>query len=243
MAKKTLAFEIGTEELPAFDLHNATIQLEKLAKSAFDAAGIGYETISVHSTPRRLIVLATQVPEQTEAIEEVFKGPAVKIAFDDQGNPTKAALGFARGKGVDPANLERREDKGVAYVYATKLTPARRIADLLPDLLLGLITGLSWPRPQRWGTLSDQFRRPVRWLLALLGSEVIDVRFAGLVAGNTTPALLRFQMLMSCFPFLSVRMWLPPKKNARQSFAGKSKKLRRKRAWLPICLIKSWQKW
>lgn len=186
MATKTLAFEIGTEELPAFDLHNATIQLEKLAKSAFDAAGIGYETISVHSTPRRLIVLATQVPEQTEAIEEVFKGPAVKIAFDDQGNPTKAALGFARGKGVDPANLERREDKGVAYVYATKLTPARRIADLLHDLLLGLITGLSWPRPQRWGTLSDQFRRPVRWLLALLGSEVIDVRFAGLVAGNTT---------------------------------------------------------
>ena len=186
MANKTLAFEIGTEELPAFDLHNATIQLEKLAHEAFDAAGISYESIAVHSTPRRLILIATQVPEQTEAFEDVFKGPSAKIAFDAEGNPTKAALGFARGKGVDAADLERREENGVEYVYATKSTPAKRIADLLPDLLLGLITGLSWPRPQRWGALSDQFRRPVRWLLALLGSEVVDVHFAGLTAGNTT---------------------------------------------------------
>ena len=140
----------------------------------------------MHSTPRRLILIATQVPEQTEAFEEVFKGPSAKIAFDAEGNPTKAALGFARGKGVDAADLERREENGVEYVYATKSTPAKRIADLLPDLLLGLITGLSWPRPQRWGALSDQFRRPVRWLLALLGSEVVDVHFAGLTAGNTT---------------------------------------------------------
>ena len=140
----------------------------------------------MHSTPRRLILIVTQVPEQTEAFEEVFKGPSAKIAFDAEGNPTKAALGFARGKGVDAADLERREENGVEYVYATKSTPAKRIADLLPDLLLGLITGLSWPRPQRWGALSDQFRRPVRWLLALLGSEVVDVHFAGLTAGNTT---------------------------------------------------------
>ena len=93
MANKTLAFEIGTEELPAFDLHNATIQLEKLAHEAFDVAGISYESIAVHSTPRRLILIATQVPEQTEAFEEVFKGPSAKIAFDAEGNPTKAALG------------------------------------------------------------------------------------------------------------------------------------------------------
>ena len=116
MANKTLAFEIGTEELPAFDLHNATIQLEKLAHEAFDAAGISYESIAVHSTPRRLILIATQVPEQTEAFEEVFKGPSAKIAFDAEGNPTKAALGFARGKGVDAADLERREENGVEYV-------------------------------------------------------------------------------------------------------------------------------
>lgn len=186
MATQTLAFEIGTEELPAFDLHNATLQLDKLARTAFDAAGISYADIAVYSTPRRLILIATEVPEQTEALEEVFKGPSAKIAFDEQGNLTKAALGFARGKGVDPVSLERRTEKGTEYVYATKFTPAKNIADLLPDLLHGLITGLSWPRPQRWGTLSDQFRRPVRWLLALLGTRVVKVEFAGLRAGNTT---------------------------------------------------------
>lgn len=185
-ATQTLAFEIGTEELPAFDLHNATIQLEKLAHTAFDAAGISYEAISVYSTPRRLMVMVSGVPEQTQALEEIFKGPSVKIAYDEQGNLTKAALGFARGKGVDPASLYRKEEKGVEYVFATKNTPAKRIATMLPDLLLGLITGLSWPRPQRWGTESAQFRRPVRWLLALLGTEVIPLDFAGLCAGNTT---------------------------------------------------------
>ncbi len=186
MATQTLVFEIGTEELPAFDLHNATIQMEKLARSAFEGAGIAYGGIAVYSTPRRLILEVTEVPEETEALEEVFKGPAVKIAFDDEGNPTKAALGFARGKGVDADQLQRREDKGVEYVYAVKRTPAKHIADLLPELLRGLITGLSWPRPQRWGDLSDQFRRPVRWLLALLGTEIIEVTFAGLVSGRTT---------------------------------------------------------
>lgn len=186
MATQTLAFEIGTEELPAFDLHNATLQMEKLAKTAFESAGIAYDEISVYSTPRRIILIATEVPEETEALEEVFKGPAVKIAFDAEGNPTKAALGFARGKGVDADDLERRVDNGVEYVYATKRTPAKRIADLLPELLRGLITGLSWPRPQRWGSLTDQFRRPVRWLVALLGTEVVDVQFAGLTAGTTT---------------------------------------------------------
>ena len=108
MATQTLAFEIGTEELPAFDLHNATIQMDKLARDAFAAAGIPYKDISVYSTPRRIILIATEVPQETQALEEVFKGPAVKIAFDSEGNPTKAALGFARGNGVDASQLERR---------------------------------------------------------------------------------------------------------------------------------------
>ena len=186
MTTQTLAFEIGTEELPAFDLHNATIQMDKLAHAAFEEAGIPYGEISVYSTPRRIILIATEVPEVTQALEEVFKGPSAKIAFDENGNPTKAALGFARGKGVDPRELERREEKGVEYVFATKRTPEKHVVDLLPTLLHGLITGLSWPRPQRWGTGTDQFRRPVRWLLALLGTNVVNVEFAGLCAGNTT---------------------------------------------------------
>jgi glycyl-tRNA synthetase beta chain len=186
MSTQTLCFEIGTEELPAFDLHNATLQLEKLAATSFDNAGISYGEISVYSTPRRLILLVSEVPETTQALDETIKGPAARIAFDEGGNPTKAALGFARKQGVEPTCLERREENGTEYVFAIKHTPAKRIADMLPDILHGLITGLSWPRPQRWGSYSDTFRRPVRWLLALLGSEVVNVKFAGLSAANTT---------------------------------------------------------
>ncbi len=91
MAMRTLAFEIGTEELPAFDLHAATLKLEGIVRSAFDAEGIPVGGIEVYSTPRRLAVVVEGVPERTEKIEEVFRGPAAKIAFDADGNPTKAA--------------------------------------------------------------------------------------------------------------------------------------------------------
>lgn len=186
MANKMLTFEIGTEELPAFDLHAATEQLGGLARDAFAAANIPYGEIEVFSTPRRLIVTVTEVPEATEAFEEVFRGPSAKIAFDAEGNPTKAALGFARGKGVDASALERRDENGVEYVYAVRSVESRNVAELLPELLANLITAISWPKTQRWGSLEDRFSRPVRWLFAMLGEEVVPVRFAGLEAGNLT---------------------------------------------------------
>ncbi len=186
MANKTLAFEIGTEELPAFDLHAATGKLGGLAASAFDAAKIPHGDIAVYSTPRRLIVVVSDVPEATEASVEEFRGPAAKIAFDENGEPTKAAVGFARGKGVDPATLERRDENGTEYVYAVKQTPSLDVAALLPDLLGNLITAIPWPKSQRWGSRHEQFSRPVRWLFAMLGDVVVPVQFAGLQAGNTT---------------------------------------------------------
>ena len=186
MANKTLAFEIGTEELPAFDLHNATVKLGDLAKDALDGAKIPHGDITVYSTPRRLIVTVADVPEMTEASVEEFRGPSAKIAFDENGQPTKAALGFARGKGVDASALERRDENGVEYVYAVKETPAVDVASLLPELLGALITAIQWPKSQRWGNRREQFSRPVRWLLALLGETVVPVEFAGLFAGDTT---------------------------------------------------------
>lgn len=182
----TLAFEIGTEEIPAFDLHRATLQLEKLVPEALDAVRIPHGDVAVYTTPRRLIAIVADVADETEALEEVFRGPSVKIAFDADGNPTKAATGFARGKGVDVDALERREENGVEYVFATKSIAARDVAELLPGVLEGVITGTSWPKSCRWGTTSEYFSRPVRWLVALLDERVIPVRFAGLTAGNLT---------------------------------------------------------
>lgn len=182
----TLAFEIGTEEIPAFDLHRATQQLEKLVPEALDQVRIPHGDVAVYTTPRRLIALVSDVAEATEALEEVFRGPSAKIAFDADGNPTKAAMGFARGKGVEVDALERREEGGVEYVFATKSVEARDVAELLPGVLEGVIAGISWPKSCRWGTTSEYFSRPVRWLLAMLDERVIPVEFAGLTAGNLT---------------------------------------------------------
>ena len=186
MANKTLAFEIGTEELPAFALHAATEKLPELVASLMDAAKISHAGIEAYSTPRRLIAIVHDVPEKTEASEETFRGPAAKIAFDAEGKPTKAALGFARGKGVDASALERRDENGVEYVYAVKTTPSLDVAGLLSDALHEAITGIAWPKSQRWAAYREQFSRPVRWIVALLGDAVVPLSFAGAESGRTT---------------------------------------------------------
>lgn len=182
----TLAFEIGTEEIPAFDLHRATLQLEKLVPAALDEVRIPHGVVEVYTTPRRLIMLVSDVADTTEALEEVFRGPSAKIAFDAEGNPTKAAAGFARGKGVDVASLERREENGVDYVFAMRSVPARDVAALLPNVLQSIILNISWPKSCRWAARSEYFSRPVRWLVAMLDEVVIPVEFAGLTAANVT---------------------------------------------------------
>ena len=182
MEKRTLAFEIGTEEIPAFDLAGAVKQLSTMVPSLLDDAAIPHGAVKIFSSPRRLIVIAEEIPEATEEKNEVFKGPSAKIAFDAEGNPTKAAQGFARGKGVDPSSLVVED----GYVYARTHTPSVNVASLLSSVLNKIIHGLSWPRSQRWGVQSEYFTRPVRWIVALFGNEVIDFTFAGLVAVRTT---------------------------------------------------------
>ena len=182
----TLAFEIGVEEIPAFDLDSANKQLEKMVPEALKAARIPFEKVEIHSSPRRLIVMAYGVADATEALVEEYKGPAAKIAFDADGNPTKAAIGFARGKGLSLENLERREVKGVEYVFATNNIPATPVADLLPEILAGFITALKWPRSQRWAAYGEYFVRPVRWIVAMLDDVVLPVSYAGAVSGNAT---------------------------------------------------------
>lgn len=184
--KHTLAFEIGVEEIPAFDLDSANKQLEKMVPAAFADARIPYDSIEIHSSPRRLIVMAYGVADATEALVEEYKGPAAKIAFDADGNPTKAAIGFAHGKGLSPESLERREVNGTEYVFATKNIPATPVADLLPDVLAGFITAIKWPRSCRWAAYREYFVRPVRWIVAMLDDVVLPVSFAGAESSNFT---------------------------------------------------------
>lgn len=182
METATLAFEIGVEEIPAFDLKHATTQLATLVPSLLDEAAIPHGEVEIYDSPRRLIMIVHEVPQATEAKSEVFKGPSAKIAFDESGAPTKAAMGFARGKGLDAADLVVED----GYVYARVETPSVQVATLLPQVLDDIIHGISWPKSQRWGSHHEWFSRPVRWLVALFGTEVIPYHYAGLTAGNKT---------------------------------------------------------
>ena len=184
--KETLAFEIGVEEIPAFDLKGAVEQLKKMVPAAMSNLNIPFGDTEIYSSPRRLIVLVHDVARETEAKDEEFRGPAVKIAFDAQGAPTKAAQGFARGRGIDVSELTRKFEGDTEYVYATCHTDAKNTVDLLPDALLSLITGLSWPRSCRWASRRELFVRPVRWIVAMLGNSVIPLEFAGVHASNKT---------------------------------------------------------
>ncbi len=183
---RMLAFEIGVEEIPAFDLLDAVGQLEKKVPTILDDARIPHGAVKIYNSPRRLIVLVSDVAVATEAETEVFKGPAVKIAFDEVGQPTKAAIGFARGKGLGVEDLYREEQCGTEYVFVKREVPSIKVATLLPEVLESIIHCIAWPKSQRWGSEREYFSRPVRWIVALFGDEVIEFEYAGLTASNKT---------------------------------------------------------
>ena len=182
-------FELGVEEMPSAPLNNAVKQLESLMGKGLDEAGLAHGAIRVISSPRRLAVLVGDVAEATQAIHSVLRGPSAKIAFDAEGNPTKAAEGFARKNGLTARELVRREDAdGSEYVFAEQNTPSEPALPILTRVCEGLIPSIQWPnyRSQRWGSEHATFVRPVRWICCLFGEEVVPVSFADVVSGNTT---------------------------------------------------------
>lgn len=186
---KDLLFEIGTEEMPSAPLMNAVKQLSPLMERGLTEAGLAHGPVRVVSSPRRLAVLVDAVATATDEVHEVKRGPAANIAFDADGNPTKAAEGFARKCGMTAAELVQREDTdGRTYVFAERNIPSAPAMPLLSALCERIIAGLEWPnyRSQRWGSTHETFVRPIRWICALLGTEIIPVRYADVTSGNTT---------------------------------------------------------
>ena len=187
----TLAFEIGTEEIPAFDLHRATQQLEKLVPEALDRVRIPHGDVAVYTTPRRLIMIVSDVADETAALEEAFRGPSAKIAFDADGNPTKAAAGFARGKGVGVGRARAAATRAARSTCTPtrSIARARRGRALCRGVLAGVVrAACSWPKTQPLGQpRASTSARPVRWLVALLGrARWSPCEFAGLEAGRLT---------------------------------------------------------
>ena len=179
---KDLLFEIGAEEIPAGFMPNILGQLKKLAETKLNDAHLPFESIATYGTPRRLALIVKGLADTSAEISERHKGPSASIAYDADGNPTKAAIGFARGKGLDVADLVVED----GYIYAETKTAGVPVKDIVTDMLPQLITGLNFPKSMHWGNLDAKFVRPVRWLVALLDEEVIPVEFATVKSGNVT---------------------------------------------------------
>ena len=179
---KDLLFEIGAEEIPAGFMPNILGQLKQLAETKLNDAHLPFESIATYGTPRRLALIVKGLGDTSAEISERHKGPSASIAYDADGNATKAAIGFARGKGLDVADLVVED----GYIYAETKTAGVPAKDIVTDMLPQLITGLNFPKSMHWGNLDAKFVRPVRWLVALLDEEVIPVEFATVKSGNVT---------------------------------------------------------
>jgi glycyl-tRNA synthetase beta chain len=183
---RDLLFEIGLEEVPARFIPAAIAQLKERMAQWLDSSRIAHGAVEGYATPRRLAVLVRAVAEKQEDVQEEVKGPSRKIAQDEQGNWSKAALGFARSQGVDPEQFTFKELGGVEYIYATKSSVGVPTTEVLAEGLTGILHAMTFPKFMRWASYDFKFVRPIRWLVAMYGTDVIGLEIAGVKAGNIT---------------------------------------------------------
>lgn len=176
--------ELGVEELPVGDLDNALAAMDDSLPKALEEARLSYDTVVMQGTPRRIVTTVRGLSARQADSEQVLRGPAVDIAYDDAGEPTRAAQGFARSRGVDVAALESRDYDGREYVVAVLHEQGREAATVLAELLPQVLAGLRFGKSMRWNESGAYFSRPVRWCVALLGEQVVPFAFAGVRSGR-----------------------------------------------------------
>lgn len=181
-----LLLEIGTEEIPARFMEQTLKQMAQKAEQLFKDHRLSYQEINTYGTPRRLTLLVRGLAEKQEDLLEEAKGPSKQVAFDAQGNPTKAALGFARGRGVKVEDLVVKATPAGEYVFAIIRKEGEETIKVIGPLLKDYIEGLTFPKTMRWGSFKTRFVRPLRWLLALYGNTVIPVTIENITSGRVT---------------------------------------------------------
>ncbi|MGH2544693.1 MAG: glycine--tRNA ligase subunit alpha, partial [Ardenticatenaceae bacterium] len=187
--KVAFVLEVGVEELPAEYVDVAVQTLAERAPRMFEALRLAYDDLIVEGTPRRVAVLVRGLDARQSDREEEMRGPAVRIAFDAEGNATKAGIGFARSRGVDVSALARREVGGTEYVFATVREAGQAAGEVLAGALPELLAAISWPRAMRWNASNVAFGRPLRWIVALLGAQVVPFEYAGVPSGRASRGL------------------------------------------------------
>lgn len=176
--------EIGTEEIPASLVDLGMNQLKGIAKNLITGNRLTFTELKTMGTPRRLVLLVKDLSEKQDECTEEIKGPAVKVAFDEKGKPSQAALGFARSQKVDVSDLIVKESPQGSYVFVIKKHKRETAQKVLPEILKKLVLSLSFPKTMRWGDSEIRFVRPIHWFLALYGEEVIEFSLDGIKSSN-----------------------------------------------------------
>ena len=184
MAKDYL-FEIGTEEMPAHVVERSVKQLAQRTEKFLKEKGLNFKCTKTFSTPRRLTVLVEALAEKQEDIDEIKKGPAKKIALDQDKNWTKAAQGFARGQGMTTDDIYFDKLKGTEYAYVHVKKEGKKTSDILLGMS-EIIKSMTFPTKMRWDSHDFEFVRPIHWLVSLYGSDVIPVKILDITAGRKT---------------------------------------------------------
>ena len=183
-----LLFEIGIEELPYQFIKPALLKLEELAGFMFGPNNIEFDDkkVKTYGTPRRLVLAVENLATHQTPTTIETPGPSKKVAFDQSGQPTKAAMGFAAGQGVAVESLEIRETPKGEYVFAVKKDKGRPTMAVLSKMIPQILSELSFPKAMKWNETGLRFARPVRWIVALFGGKVVPVQVAGIKAGDRT---------------------------------------------------------
>jgi glycyl-tRNA synthetase beta chain len=182
----SLLIEIGTEEIPARFLPSAISNLKEIAAKTLDEHRVGYRDINAYATPRRLVLIAGGVEAVQKDISKEIFGPSKKVAFDEQGNPTKAATGFAQSAGVDVSDLKVKIKGKAEYIAAVTEEKGAETKTVLPEIAKKIILSLHFPKSMRWGNGSLHFARPISWILALFNDETVQFELDGVRSGNMT---------------------------------------------------------
>lgn len=185
MSKKYL-LEIGVEELPARLVGSALTQLKSNCIKLFEEERIGFDEIKVYSTPRRLSMIVEGLAERQLDLEEKSRGPSKKIAFDEDGNPTKALLGFMRGQKVELDSIVIESFNDEDYVYANTFKAGEKAEKILSLNMAKLIKSINFPKSMKWGGKNIRFARPIRWIVSLLDDEIIPFDLEGIKVSNVT---------------------------------------------------------
>lgn len=180
---RDLFYEIGTEEIPARYINNALKEIYDILSKNLNSLNISFENIEVKTTPRRFAIVVRNIAEKQTDLKEEFKGPSKKIAYDADGNPTKALLGFVKGKGGNIEDVELRKAGDEEYVYVTVEKKGKDTVEYVKDILETVIRNINFPKPMRWGGKNLKFIRPIRWLICVFHGQHIDFDIEGI---NTT---------------------------------------------------------